>query len=273
MSETKTTQAVHRPIGFQMDAKAVISPRAHLGEGVTIGAYAIVGDDVELGAGCKVQPHAVIQGPAKIGRDNNFYPFCSVGCDPQDLKFAGERTELVIGDGNQFREHVTVSRGTGKGGGVTRVGSHNLFMVNAHVAHDCQVGDYTIFANGGTLAGHVTVQDYANVGAYSAVHQFCRVGRHAYIGGFTVVTQDVAPFSIVVSGRETSCFGINRIGLTRRGYSPERIEEIEKAFKLLLRSKLNTTQAIEKMRETMPDSADVQELIGFIETAERGLVK
>jgi UDP-N-acetylglucosamine acyltransferase len=179
----------------------------------------------------------------------------------------------VVGDANQFREYVTVSRGTGKGGGITRVGSHNLFMVNAHVAHDCQVGDYTIFANGGTLAGHVTVQDYASVGAYSAVHQFCRVGRHAYIGGFTVVTQDVAPFSIVVMERETRCFGINRIGLSRRGYEPERMDEIEKAFKLLLRSKLNTTQAVAKMREELPDSADVQELIGFIETAERGLTK
>jgi UDP-N-acetylglucosamine acyltransferase len=273
MSETKTAESVQRPAGFQLDPRAVVSPRARLCEGVTVGAYAVIGDDVELGAGCRVQPHAVIQGPARIGRENNFYPFSSVGCDPQDLKFAGERTELVVGDKNQFREYVTISRGTGKGGGVTRVGSHNLFMVNAHVAHDCVVGDYTIFANGGTLAGHVTVQDYANVGAYSAVHQFCRVGRHAYIGGFTVVTQDVAPFSIVVMERETKCFGINRIGLERRGYSPERIEEIEKAFKLLLRSKLNTTQAVEKMREAMPDSADIQELIGFIETAERGLVK
>lgn len=256
-----------------MDSRAMVSPSARIGEGASIGAWAVVGDGVELGAGCKVMPHVVLQGPARIGRDNVFHPFCSIGGDPQDLKFAGERTEVVIGDANQFREYVTVNRGTGPGGGVTRIGSHNLFMVYSHVAHDCHVGDHTIFANNATLAGHVTVHDYATIGAFSAVHQFCRVGRHAYIGGFTVVTQDAAPFSKVVSERGTHCFGVNTVGLERRGFSAERIKEIESAYRLLLRAKLNTTQAVARMRETLGDSPDVQELIAFIESVERGLTK
>lgn len=255
-----------------MDARAVVSPHARLGEGVSVGAFAIVGDEVELGAGCKVMPHAILQGPMRVGRENVFHPFCSIGGDPQDLKFAGERTEVVIGDANQFREYVTVNRGTGQGG-VTRIGSNNLFMVYSHVAHDCIVGDRTVFANNATLAGHVEIQDHATVGAFSAVHQFCRVGRHAYVGGFTVVTQDVAPFSLVVSERDARCYGVNKIGLERRGFAPARILEIEQAFRLLLRAKLNTTQAVARMRETLAGSEDVKELIAFIESAERGLLK
>jgi len=256
-----------------MEAGAVVSPSARLGEGVTVGAYAVVGDEVELGPGCRVMPHAAIQGPSRFGRDNVFHSFSTVGADPQDLKFAGERTELIAGDANQFRECCTVSRGTANGGGTTRIGSHNLFMAYSHIAHDCVVGDHTIFANGATLAGHVTVQDCVNMGAFSPVHQFCRIGRHAYIGANTVIVQDVPPFSMVVTERETHCFGINKIGLARRGFSPERIATIERAYKLLTRSKLNTTQAVERMRETLGDSADVQELIAFIESAERGLTK
>ncbi len=256
-----------------MDPHAVVSPLARLSEGVTVGAYAIVGDEVELGAGCNVMAHAVIQGPSRFGRENVFHPFCSVGAVPQDLKFAGERTELVAGDRNEFRECVTVSRGTAHGGGTTLIGSHNLFMAYSHIAHDCHVGDHTIFANGATLAGHVTVQDFANVGAFSPVHQFCRIGRHAYVGACTVITQDVPPFSMVVTERETHCFGINKVGLGRRGFTQDRIADIEQAYKLLLRAKLNTSQAIERMRETLADSPDVRELIAFIESAERGLVK
>ena len=257
----------------EIDPRAIVSPRARLGQNVGIGAYAVVGDDVELGDGCVLHPHAFVRGPARLGRENVLHPFCSIGGDPQDLKYGGERTELVIGDANIFREFVTVNRGTGQGGGVTEIGSHNLFMAYAHVAHDCHVGSHTIFDNGATLAGHVTIEDYATVGAFSAVIQFARVGRHAFIGGFTVVTKDVAPFSKVVMPRGTRCYGVNTIGLERRGFSKERIQKIEKAFRLLLKSKLNTTQALEKMRATLADSEDVAELIRFLETAERGITK
>jgi UDP-N-acetylglucosamine acyltransferase len=273
MSETKMTEATHIPAGFHMDARAMVSPGAKLGDGVKIGAFAIVGEDVELGDGCELMPHAVVRGPARIGKNNVFHPFCSIGGDPQDLKYAGERTSVVIGDANQFREGVTVNRGTGHGTGTTTIGSNNLFMVYAHVAHDCHVGSGTVFANSATLAGHVAVQDFATIGAFSAVHQFCRVGRYAYVGGFTVVTQDVPPFGIVVSERNTHCLGMNKVGLERRGFSAERMAEIEKAYRLLLRAKLNTTQAVARMRETLNGSADVQELIAFIEAVERGLVK
>jgi len=257
----------------EIDHRAILSPRARIGPGVRIGAFAIVGDEVELGEACVVHPHAVVNGPARFGRENVFHPFCSVGGDPQDLKFHGERSGLEAGDANAFREYVTVSRGTAHGGGITRIGSHNLFMAYAHVAHDCQVGSHTIFANSATLAGHVIVEDYATVGAFSAVHQFCRVGRHAYVGGFTVITQDVPPFSKVVSERETKCFGVNTLGLERRGFDSARIRSIEQAYRLLLRSKLNTTQALEQMRASLNGSPDVQQIILFIESAQRGLTK
>ncbi len=257
----------------EIDARATVSPKARLGPGMRIGAYALVGDDVELGEGCVLHPHAVVRGPARVGRKNIFHPFCSVGGDPQDLTYAGERTELVIGDGNIFHEFVTANRGTVKGGGATRIGSHNLFMAYSHVAHDCQVGDHTVFANGATLAGHVKVEDYAAVGAFCPVHQFCRIGRHSYIAAFTVITQDVTPFSRVVAPRETRCYGVNTIGLERRGFNKERIGTIERAYRLLLKSKLNTAQALEQMRATLDSSEDVAELIRFIESAERGITK
>jgi UDP-N-acetylglucosamine acyltransferase len=257
----------------QIHLQAVVAPGAKLGVGVQIGAYAIVGDDVELGDGCVLHSHAVVQGPAKIGRNNVFHPFCSIGGDPQDLGFQGEKTELTVGDGNTFREYVTVSRGTVKGGGKTTIGSGSLFLASSHVGHDCHVADSTLFVNGATLAGHVTVEDFATIGFCSPVHQFCRVGRYAYIGASTVITQDVPPFSIVVTERETKCFGVNTIGLERKGFSPERLQVLQRAFRLLLRSKLNTTQALAEMRTSLAGSADVEELIKFLETAERGFVK
>ncbi len=257
----------------EIDPRAVISPRAHLGHGVRIGAYAVVRDEVELGDGCVLHPHALVQGPSRFGRENVFHPFCSVGSDPQDLKYHGERTELKVGDANTFREFATVNRGTAQGGGVTRIGSRNLFMAYTHIAHDCLVGNDTIFANAATLAGHVAVEDYATVGAFSPVHQFCRIGRYAYVGASTVITQDVPPFSRVVTGRETHCYGVNRIGLERRGFPSERIHQIEQAYRLLLRAKLNTTQALEQMRAAFAGSADVEELIQFITSATRGVTK
>jgi len=257
----------------EIDARAVVAPSARLGRDVRVGPFAVVGEEVELGDACVLHAHAAVRGPARLGKSNVVHPFCSVGGDPQDLTYKGERTELVVGDENVFHEFVTVNRGTAKGGGVTRIGSHNLFMAYTHVAHDCVIGDYTVFTNGATLAGHVTVEDWAVIGAFSAVHQFCRVGKYSYIAGYAVITQDVPPFSKVVAPRETKCYGVNSIGLERRGFTKERIQAIEKAFRLLLRSKLNTSQAIEKMKETLNGSLDVEELIRFIETAERGLTK
>lgn len=257
----------------EIDSRAVVSSSARLGQNVRIGAFAFVGDGVELGEGCVLEPQAVVRGPARIGRKNVFDSFSSVGGDPQDLKFGGEHTEVVIGDGNRFREFSTVSRGTTGGGGVTRIGDDNLFMAYSHVAHDCLVGSHTVFANGATLAGHVTVEDFVNVGAFSPVHQFCRVGRYAYIGACTVITQDVPPFSRVVTERDTKCYGVNTVGLERRGFDRERLATIERAFRLLLRSKLNTTQAVEQIRAQLNGSADVRELVEFIESAKRGLHK
>lgn len=238
-----------------------------------MGAFAVVGADVELGDGCVVHPHAVVNGPSKFGERNVFHPFCVIGGDPQDYTFGGERVKLAAGDGNIFREHVTISRGTQKGGGITRIGNDNFFLSSSHVGHDCQVGNNTLFVNGATLAGHVEVQDFVTLGAFSPVHQYCRLGRYAYIGACTVITQDVLPFSLIVTERETTCFGANTIGLERRGFSAQRIRALQRAFKLLLRSKKNTTQALEEMRKTLADSADVQEMIGFVEKAERGIVK
>jgi|HubBroStandDraft_6_1064221.scaffolds.fasta_scaffold281529_2 UDP-N-acetylglucosamine acyltransferase len=253
--------------------QAAVAPGAKLGSGVQIGAYAVVGDGVELGDGCVLHAHAVVGGPSKVGRDNVFHPFCSVGGDPQDLGFRGEHTELVVGDGNTFREYVTVSRGTLKGGGRTSIGNRNLFLASSHVGHDCHVGDNNLFVNGATLAGHVTVEDFTTIGFSSPVHQFCRVGRYAYVGASTVITQDVPPFSLVVTERQTTSFGVNKIGLQRKGFSKERMHALQRAFRLLLRSKLNTNQALSEMRASLADSADVAELIRFVETAERGIVK
>ena len=257
----------------EIDSRASVSRSAVIGRGTRIAAFAVVGDEVELGEECVVEAHAVIYGPARIGRGNHFYACSAVGGEPQDLTFSGERVFLEIGEANQFREFVTVSRGTKKGGGTTRIGSHNMFMAYAHVGHDGYVGDRTIFVNGGTLAGHVRVEDHATIGAFCTIHQFCRVGRYAYIGALTAITQDVPPFSKVVQARDVRSFGVNAIGLERHGFSPERIKTIERAYRLLLRSKLNTTQAIERMRATLNGSEDVSELIQFIEGAERGLVK
>jgi UDP-N-acetylglucosamine acyltransferase len=257
----------------EIHPQAVVAPNAKLAPGVKVGAFAVVGNDVELGEGCILHSHAVVQGPSKFGRNNVFYPFCSVGGDPQDYTFRGERTELAAGDGNTFREYVTVSRGAKKGGGVTTLGSRNFLLAYSHIGHDCKVGSNTLFVNGATLAGHVTVEDFATVGAFSAVHQFCRVGRYAYIGGGTIVTQDAPPFSLIVGERGTKCFGINTVGLERKGFDAERLRALTQAFRLLTRSKLNTTQAIAEMRTTLNGSADVDELIRFLETSERGIVK
>jgi UDP-N-acetylglucosamine acyltransferase len=253
--------------------QAIVSPEAKLGAGVRVEAFAVVGEAVELGDHCVLHEHAVVRGPSKFGANNVFHPFCVVGGDPQDYTFGGERVELAVGEGNIFREYVTISRGTVKGGGITRIGSKNFFLAYSHVGHDCQIGDGTLFVNGATLAGHVTVQDFVTLGAFSPVHQFCRLGRYAYIGACTVITQDVPPFSLIVTERETRCFGPNTIGLERKGFSPERIKDLQKAFRVLTRSKKNTSQALNEIRDTLVDSADVKELVEFVAKAERGIVK
>jgi UDP-N-acetylglucosamine acyltransferase len=257
----------------EIHPQAVVAASAKLGAGVQIGPYAVVGEKVELGDGCMLRAHASVEGPSKFGKNNVFYSFSAIGGDPQDYTFRGERTALVAGDGNIFREYVTINRGTKKGGGKTCLGDNNFFLAYSHVGHDCMIGSNTLLVNGATLAGHVTVEDFATIGAFSPVHQFCRIGRYAYIGASTVITQDVPPFAKIVTERETKSFGINSIGLERRGFSVARVQALKRAYRLLLRSKLNTSQALAEMRKSLGDSPDVQELIKFIESAERGIVK
>jgi len=250
---------------------AIVAPGAKIPETCTIGPYCTIGPEVELGEECNLISHVVIDGRASLGARNAIYPFASVGVAPQDLKYQGEPTETVIGDDNTIRECVTISRGTEKGGGITRIGSGNLLMAYVHIGHDSQVGSHCILANAATLAGHVVIEDYASLGAFSPVHQFCTVGKHAFIGGGTIVTQDVLPFSLTSSRRENKAFGINKVGLTRRGFSPERVSTLQKAFRLLLSSRLNTTQAVEKIREL--EGEDVKVVADFIERSQRGVIK
>ena len=236
-----------------------------------MGPFSTIGPDVVLGEDCVLISHVVLDGRTRIGARNTFYPFCSVGVAPQDLKYGGEPTETEIGDGNTIRECVTISRGTVGGGGVTRLGSHCLLMTCVHIGHDSHVGSHCILANAATLAGHVTIEDYATVGAFCPVHQNCKVGKYAFIGGGTIVTQDVLPFSLTSSRRENKAFGMNKIGLQRRGFSPERLQVLQKAFRLLLAAKLNTAQALEKIQEL--EGEDAALLAAFIERSERGVIK
>ncbi|MDX1645167.1 MAG: acyl-ACP--UDP-N-acetylglucosamine O-acyltransferase [Thermoanaerobaculia bacterium] len=256
----------------RIDSTASIDPSAELGERVEVGRHAVVGAGVVVGDDCFIGAAAHIEGPTVLGRGNRIYPKAAVGFDPQDLKWSGETVRLEVGEENVFREFSTVHRGTPAGGGVTTIGSENLFMVYTHVAHDCHVGSRTIFANNATLAGHVTVEDGATIGAFSAVHQFCRIGYEAYIGGFTILTKDALPYLKTV-GQKPACYGVNRIGLTRRGFSDERVGRLEAAARTLLRTGRNTTQALERLREEWPDDPDVARLIDFIVGSERGVIR
>ncbi len=259
-----------------MHPSAVVAPGAVVPESCEIGPFCTIGPEVVLGEACQLISHVVLDGRTRIGARNAIYPFTSVGIAPQDLKYHGEPTETEIGDDNTIRECVTISRGTTKGGGITRIGSNCLIMAYAHIGHDSQVGSHCILANAATLAGHVTIEDFATVGAFSPVHQFCTVGAHAYIGGGTIVTQDVLPFSLTSARRENKAFGINKVGLSRRGFSPERLQVLQKAYRLLLAAKLNTTAAVEKMKTLEgPEDAleDIARLVAFIERSERGVIK
>ena len=240
-------------------------------ESCTVGPFCTIGPEVVLGEDCTLISHVVLDGRTRIGARNKFHPFCAIGVPPQDLKYKGEPTEVEIGDDNDIRESVTISRGTHHGGGVTRLGSGNLLMAYAHIGHDCQVGNGCILANCATLAGHVTIEDFASVGAFCPVHQFCTVGQYAFIGGGTIVTQDVLPFSLTSARRENKAFGINKVGLQRRGFSPERLQLLQKAFRTLLAAKLNTSQAVEKIKAMEGDDAKL--LVDFLERSQRGVIK
>jgi UDP-N-acetylglucosamine acyltransferase len=252
---------------------AIIHPQAKLASSVAVGPYTVIGDDVELDEGCEVMAHVVLGGPLRMGSNNRVFPFASIGLAPQDLKFHGEPTRVEVGDANTFREFVTIHRGTAVGGGVTRIGSHNLLMAYVHVAHDCSLGDHIILVNGCTLAGHVEVGDHATVGAFSGAQQFTRIGSYSFVGGYTVVTQDVLPYSKTTAPRPVEVLGANGIGLERRGLGRADINEINEALRLLCRSGLNTTQAPETIEARAFTSPHVRALVEFVRSSEQGVLK
>lgn len=252
---------------------AIVDPSARVAESAEIGPYCVVGPDVEIGGHTQLKAHVFLEGPLTIGEDNVFFPYCSVGAAPQDLKYRGERSSTRIGHRNKIREFVTIHRGTEGGGMLTSIGDDNLLMAYVHVAHDVQVGNRTVLANAVTFGGHVTVGDWAVIGAATGVHQFCRIGKHAIIGGYSVITRDVLPFSNTVTDRTAKVFGENATGLKRRDFSADSIDSLHKAFRLLTRGGLNTTQAVQRILVEVAPSHEVNELLEFIRTSERGFIK
>ncbi|MBB6146980.1 UDP-N-acetylglucosamine acyltransferase [Silvibacterium bohemicum] len=252
---------------------AIVASSAVVPQSCTVGPYSTIGPNVVLGEDCELVSHVVLDGHLKVGARNHFFPFACVGVAPQDLKYKGEPTGATLGDDNSIRESVTISRGTAGGGGTTRIGSHCLIMAYTHIGHDSVIGDHCILANAATLAGHVVVEDYATVGALNQVHQFCRIGKYAYTGGGTTVTQDVLPYSLTSAKRETHAYGVNKVGLERRGFDSQRLRAIQNAYRLLLAAKMNTSQAIQKLKEDGIASEDVDYLIQFIESSHRGVLK
>jgi UDP-N-acetylglucosamine acyltransferase len=258
----------------QVDAAAHVAPTARLGAGTIVGPHAVIGPDVVIGRNVRVGASAVVAGHTSIGDESEVFPFASIGMPPQDLKYKGEPTRLDIGKRNIFREFVTIHRGTAGGGGRTTIGDRNLFMNYVHIAHDCHVGSDTIFGPGATLGGHVSVDDFATISAYSGVHQFCRVGRHAFIGGYSVITKDALPFAKTVGARSLCrVYGLNTVGLIRRGFNEAAVRKLKRAYRYLLQSKLNATQALQKI-ESEPGlaSPEVEYLVTFIRTASRGAI-
>jgi UDP-N-acetylglucosamine acyltransferase len=248
---------------------AIVSPEAELHGGVVVGPYAVVGPGVSIGAGTSVGAHATIEGPTVLGRENRVFPHAVLGFDPQDLKYHGEKTWLKIGDHNVFREFSTVHRGTMTGRGETSIGDRNYFMAYSHVAHDCRIGSSAVFANSASLAGHVDVGDHVVLGAFVGAHQFTRIGQYAFTGAYAQVRQDVLPYC-KTDGIEAKTYGINRIGLQRLGFSEDRLKALERAYRLLVKSKLNTTQALERIEAELPGQADVAHLVAFIKGSKRG---
>ena len=260
------------PLSGYVHPLAHVDPEASLGAGVRVGPFAVIGPGVEIGDGTEIGAAAQVQGPTRIGRGNRIFPQTAIGFDPQDLKYQGEPVRLEIGDHNMIREFCTVSRGTVAGGGVTRIGSHNLLMAYVHIAHDCQLGDRTVFANLATLAGHVEVHDDAIVGAFCTIHQFARIGRHAYLGAYTVMSKDALPYVKTV-GVNPACYGINTVGLRRKGFDSAQLARLGKAFRLLARSGLNTRQAVARIREELGGDREVDLFVEFIESSRRGVTK
>lgn len=252
---------------------AIVDPQARIAESAEIGPYCIVGAEVEIGDRTRLLANNYLEGPTTVGSDNVFYPYSSIGVASQDLKYKGERAETRIGNRNRIREFVTIHRGTQGGGLVTSIGDDNLLMAYTHVAHDVRIGNHVVMANGAQLAGHVVVGDWADISPFSGVHQFCRIGRHAFIGPYSVVTQDVMPYSTTVGRREVHVFGANRVGLERRGFKTSVIEALQTAFRLLTRAQLNTSQAIERIESEIAPFPELHELIDFIRGSERGVIK
>ena len=251
----------------------LVADTATIGAGCRIGPFCTIGPHVELGEDCELVSHVVLDGHTRFGKGNRIFSFAALGVAPQDLKYNGEPTRLEVGDRNIIRESVTISRGTAGGGGTTRVGDECLIMAYTHVGHDSDIGNHCILANAATLAGHVTVEEYATVGALCPVHQFCRIGRYAYVGGGTTITQDVLPFSLTSATRETHAFSLNKVGLERRGFLPEQLRSLHRAYRTLLAAKLNTTQALEKLKAEETATDEVRYLIDFIESSSRGVIK
>jgi len=252
---------------------AIVDSAACIADTAEIGPYCVIGAEVEIGARTRLMAHVYLEGPTWIGEDNIFFPYSSIGVAPQDLKYKGERAETRIGHRNRIREFVTIHRGTQGGGLVTSIGSDNLLMTYAHVAHDVRIGDHVILGNSTGLAGHVIIEDWADVAPFSGVHQFCRIGRHAFIGPYSIIKQDVMPFSLTSNKPELEVYGANAIGLARRGFDKSVIEALQTAFRLLTRAQLNTTQAIERIRAEVPPCQQIDELIEFIRSSERGVHK
>lgn len=255
----------------QIHPTAIVDASAELGAGTVVGPYSIVGPNVVLGADCWLQHHVTVCGPMKAGARNKFYAYCSIGQQTQDLKYAGEPTYLEIGDDNTFREFCTVNRST-TADGKTRIGNCGNFLAYSHIGHDCEVGNSVIFSNNGTLAGHVQIGDHAIMGGLTAVHQFCRIGRFAITGGCSKIVQDVPPF-MIADGNPAEIRGINLVGLERNGFAAESVKQIKEAFRLIYRSKYNTRQAVEAVRQELPASEEVTQILEFIEGSERGIIR
>jgi UDP-N-acetylglucosamine acyltransferase len=252
---------------------AIVAGTASIPSSCSVGPFCTIGPDVVLGEDCELVSHVVLDGKTRLGARNRVYSFACLGVAPQDLKYKGEPTALEIGDDNTIREYVTISRGTKGGGGTTRMGSHCLIMAYTHIGHDSTIGDYCILANGATLAGHVTVEDHASVGALCPVHQFCCIGQYAYVGGGTTITQDVLPYSLTSAKRETHAYSFNKVGLERSGFTPEQLRALQHAYRVLLASKLNTSQALERLRGEGALDDCVAYLVAFIERSRRGVIK
>ena len=252
---------------------AIIHPDTTIAADADIGPYCVIGQGVKIGARTRLTSHVVLEGKLTVGEDNVFFPFCSCGVEPQDKKYHGEPSETIIGNGNSIREFVTIHRGTEGGGMRTVIGDHNLLMAYVHVAHDVIIHNHTILANGVTFAGHVTVEDYANVGGLSAIHQFVRIGKYSIVGSRSVIKQNVLPFSQTASDHESKVYGANRVGLQRSGFPPQAIEPLQTAFRLISNAGLNTSQALARIEQEIPPTTEVKELLDFIRSSERGFVK